>query len=87
MVTCFLSFLLASVGVEENIVDSPGLGQDGAKHQREGNAGNPYPQLLVLCGVWGGGVGGVWHCLECVYLTTRVHKIYIIMQSKTMLCM
>ena len=50
MVTHFLSLLLASVGVEENIVDPPGLGQDGAKHQREGNAGNPYPQLLVVCG-------------------------------------
>ena len=50
MVTHFLSLLLASVGVEENVVDSPGLGKDGAKHQREGNAGNPYPELLVLCG-------------------------------------
>ena len=27
-----LSVPLVSVGVEENVVDSPGLGKDGAKH-------------------------------------------------------
>ena len=47
--THFVSFLLASGGVEENIVDPPSLGKDGAKHQREGNAGDPHSQLLVLC--------------------------------------
>ena len=49
MATHFLSFLLASGGVKENKVDPPGLGKDGAKHQGEGNTGDPYPQLLVLC--------------------------------------
>ena len=49
VVTHCLPVPLVSVGVEENVVDPPGLGKNGAKHQREGNAGDPYPQLLVLC--------------------------------------
>ena len=49
VVTHCLPVPLVSVGVEENVVDPPGLGKNGAKHQGEGNAGDPYPQLLVLC--------------------------------------